>query len=128
MAIKKKATKKAVTKKAKSVTPEVEDKKVVSPDKVTENKEKVSKETYTTEKEDEALQKHADGVVEEQSKVSTEKMESAIALLEEQFDLKGKGYSVNSFSDSNTNCTVKVSNDDFDLTIKVKDCEKFGLL
>jgi RNA-splicing ligase RtcB len=112
------ATLKAKSKSAKAVSKKVEEKEAV----------KTADEKYMNEEEKEVLQKHADVKEEEDSKVSTEKMEKAVEVVQKLFNLTGKNFVVSSFTDGGTNCKLSLANSDFEMQIKIKDAEKYKLL
>lgn len=61
-------------------------------------------------------------------KVSIEKMETSVSTLERLFNLSGFNFSVTSFKDSGSKCVVSLSNEDFDMTVAIKDPAKYGLI
>jgi phage repressor protein C with HTH and peptisase S24 domain len=83
---------------------------------------------FMTKAEEEALQPGAEDIVDNKTKVSTEKMEKAVELVQDIFNLSDKGYVVNSFSDAGTKIKLSLVNTDFELTISIKDAENHGLL
>ena len=66
--------------------------------------------------------------VKDMEKVSTEKMEKSVNTLEQLFNLSGFSFSVTSFKDSGSKCVVSLSNEDFDMTVTIKDPAKYGLV
>jgi hypothetical protein len=89
---------------------------------------KESTEKYMTQEEEEALKPGAEEIIEEKTRVSTEKMEKAVELVQDIFNLSDKGYVVNSFSDAVTKIKLSLANGDFEISVVIKDTEKHGLL
>ena len=65
---------------------------------------------------------------EESKKVSFKKMERAVALLEETFNLKDQLFNVTAFTDKGNTVKVSMSNGAFDVAITINDAEAFGLM
>ena len=65
---------------------------------------------------------------EESKKVSFKKMEKAVALLEETFNLKDQLFNVTAFTDKGNTVKVSMSNGAFDVAITINDAEAFGLM
>ena len=84
--------------------------------------------TYMNEAEQTALAKQHEKDTAESKKVSTEKMQMAVEVVQEQFNLCDKNFSVNGFADKGSKCQLSMSNDDFDIVVVIKDTEKFGIL
>lgn len=80
-----------------------------------------------TEQEQEALQSQAAQDEEEKKKVSFKKMEKAVALLEDTFNLKEMCFNVTAFTDKGNTLKVSMSNGSFDVAITINDAEQFGL-
>lgn len=85
-------------------------------------------ESYLNEAEQTALAEQHERDVEDSLKVSTAKMESAVEVVQNHFNLCDKGFSVNGFADKGSKCQLSMSNDDFDIVVTVKDTEKFGIM
>lgn len=83
---------------------------------------------YMNEVEQIALAEQHEKVISESKKVSIEKMQMAVEVVQEQFNLCDKNFSVNGFADKGSKCQLSMSNDDFDIVIVIKDTEKFGIL
>lgn len=83
---------------------------------------------YMNEAEQTALAEQHEKDTEDSKKVSIDKMEEAVRVASENFNLLDKGFSVNGFADKGTKVQLSVSNGDFDLVITIKDAEKFGIL
>ena len=64
---------------------------------------------------------------EEAKKVSFKKMEKAVALLEEEFNLKDKSFSVTSFTDKGNTVKVSMTNSSFDITVCINDADVHGI-
>ena len=91
--------------------------------KVTEDKE----DKYLNEREREALEKQVDSDNEDSSKVATVRMEKALKVVSDKFNLTNDDFILKGFSDKGTKFQMSMSNDDFDITILVKDTEKFEI-
>lgn len=63
----------------------------------------------------------------EAQKVSTEKMEKAVEVCQNAFNLSNGSFVVNGFASKGSKCQLSLSNDDFDLVITIKDTEKFDI-
>lgn len=83
----------------------------------------VQDEEELTAEEQEALAEIAAKDEEEAKKVSFKKMEKAVALLEEEFNLKDKSFSVTSFTDKGNTVKVSMTNGSFDITVCINDAE-----
>lgn len=83
---------------------------------------------YMNEAEQKALAEQHEKDTEDSKKVSIDKMEEAVRVASENFNLLDKGFSVNGFADKGSKVQLSVSNGDFDLVITIKDAEKFGIL
>ena len=94
----------------------------------TKNKKRVDEDTELTAHEREALEAHAATDEEESKKVSFKKMEKAVALLEETFNLKDQLFNVTAFTDKGNTVKVSMSNGAFDVAITINDAEAFGLM
>ena len=93
-----------------------------------EVEETTSVSPYMTEAEQNALAEQHERDSEESKKVSTAKMERAVEVVSDQFDLLGKDFIVNGFADKGGKCQLSMSNGDFDIVVTVKDSEKFGIV
>lgn len=87
----------------------------------------VQDEEELTAEEQEALSEIAAQDEEEAKKVSFKKMEKAVALLEEEFNLKDKSFSVTSFTDKGNIVKVSMTNGSFDITVCINDAEVHGI-
>lgn len=83
---------------------------------------------YMNEAEQTALAEQHERDTAESKKVSIEKMQTAVEVAQEQFNLCDKNFSVNGFADKGSKCQLSMSNDDFDIVIVIKDTEKFGIV
>ena len=110
-------------KKSKKTTPIEEE---VTP--VVESTSETPVSPYMNEAEQTALAEQHEKDTAESQKVSTAKMENAVEVVQEQFNLCDKNFSVNGFADKGSKCQLSMSNDDFDIVIAIKDTEKFGIL
>ena len=84
-------------------------------------------ENELTAEEQEALSEIAAQDEEEAKKVSFKKMEKAVALLEEEFNLKDKSFSVTSFMDKGSSVKVSMTNGSFDITVSINDADVQGI-
>ena len=87
----------------------------------------VQDEEELTAEEQEALAEISAKDDEEAKKVSFKKMEKAVALLEEEFNLKDKSFSVTSFTDKGNTVKVSMINGSFDITVCINDAEVHGI-
>lgn len=87
----------------------------------------VQDEEELTAEEQEALAEITTKDEEEAKKVSFKKMEKAVALLEEEFNLKDKSFSVTSFTDKGNTVKVSMTNGSFDITVCINDAEVHGI-
>lgn len=83
---------------------------------------------YLNEAEQEALAEQKAKDDEESKKVSIVKMEKAVEVVSDAFNLYGHDFVVTGFADKGSKCQIAMSNGDFDIVITVKDSEKFGIL
>lgn len=82
---------------------------------------------YMNAEEREVLEEQASDVAEEESKVSTEKMQRAVDLVSRKFNLLGGDFVVTGFVDKGTKVAVSLSNADFDIAITIKDSDRYGI-
>lgn len=75
---------------------------------------------YMTEEEKEVLEEDGQQYQEEQSKVSSEKMNEVIQLLQEEFNLKNKGFEVVGYADKGNKIVVILANSNYEATITLK--------
>ena len=116
------------TKKKSKKTAPVEEEVTPAVETTPETIEETSTSPYMNEAEQTALAEQHEKDTAESKKVSTEKMQMAVEVVQEQFNLCDKNFSVNGFADKGSKCQLSMSNDDFDIVITVKDTEKFGIL
>lgn len=90
--------------------------------------ETTSPSPYMNEAEQTALAEQHEKDTAESKKVSIEKMQKAVEVVQEQFNLCDKNFSMNGFADKGSKCQLSMSNDDFDIVIVIKDTEKFGIV
>ena len=83
---------------------------------------------YMNEAEQTALAEQHEKDIAESKKVSIEKMQKAVEVAQEQFNLCDKNFSMNGFADKGSKCQLSMSNEDFDIVIVIKDTEKFGIV
>ena len=116
------------TKKKSKKTAPVEEEVTPVMETTPETVEETPVSPYMNEAEQTALAEQHEKDTAESKKVSTEKMQMAVEVVQEQFNLCDKNFSVNGFADKGSKCQLSMSNDDFDIVITVKDTEKFGIL
>ena len=75
----------------------------------------------------EVLEEQASDIAEEESKVSTEKMQRAIDLVSRKFNLLGDDFVVTGFVDKGTKVAVSLANADFDIAVTIKDSDRYGI-
>lgn len=82
---------------------------------------------YLNDAEQTALSEQHEKDTEESKKVSIAKMEKAVEVVSDQFNLYGHNFVVNGFADKGNKCQLSMSNGDFDIVVTIKDAEKFGI-
>ena len=82
---------------------------------------------YMNAEERGVLEEQASDIAEEESKVSTEKMQRAIDLVSRKFNLLGGDFVVTGFVDKGTKVAVSLANADFDISITIKDSDRYGI-
>ena len=82
---------------------------------------------YMNAEECEVLEEQASDIAEEESKVSTEKMQRAVDLVSRKFNLLGGDFVVTGFVDKGTKVAVSLANADFDIAITIKDSDRYGI-
>ena len=63
-----------------------------------------------------------------QDNEATKKMNKALALVFDIFDLEDRGYIMTAFKDKGHSCSLELANEDFTIGVTIKDCERFGLI
>ena len=63
-----------------------------------------------------------------QDNKATKKMNKALALVFDVFDLEDKGYIMTAFKDKGNSCSLELANEDFTVGVTIKNCERFGLI
>ena len=63
-----------------------------------------------------------------QDNKATKKMNKALALVFDVFDLEDKGYVMTAFKDKGNKCSIELANEDFIVSVDIKNCERFGLI
>ena len=96
--------------------------------KTKKNKKRVDEDTELTAHEQEAIEAQVAADEEDSKKVSFKKMEKAVSLLEETFNLKDQLFNVTAFTDKGSTVKVSMSNGAFDVAITINDAEAFGLM
>jgi len=117
------------TKKRKSKKTEPESVEKTTPDTTIETPvEETPVSPYMNEAEQTALAEQHEKDTAESKKVSIDKMESAVEVVSDHFNLYGHDFVVNGFADKGSKCQLSLSNGDFDIVITIKDAEKFGIV
>lgn len=107
---------------------EIEELTAVAEETATEVVEETPAEsTYLNEAEQTALAEQHEKDTAESKKVSIAKMESAVEVVSDHFNLYDKNFVVNGFADKGSKCQLSMSNGDFDIVVTIKDAEKFGI-
>ena len=88
----------------------------------------VEENQYLNEAEQNALAEQHEKDTAESKKVSIAKMERAVEVASDHFNLYGKDFIVNGFADKGTKCQLSMSNGDFDIVVTIKDAEKYGIV
>lgn len=83
---------------------------------------------YLNEAEQEALAEQHQKYEEQSKKVSTEKMDKVIAVVQEQFNLPQGKFNVTGIADKGSKSQISLNSDDFEVTIVIKDNEKYQIL
>lgn len=78
--------------------------------------------------EKEALTAQHDAEVAKSKEISLDKMQAVVALVQKTFNLAEGNYVVNAFSDKGTKSSISLTNEDFDISITIKDNEKFNIM
>ena len=63
-----------------------------------------------------------------QDNKATKKMNKALALVFDVFDLEDRGYIMTAFKDKGHSCSLELANEDFTIGVTIKNCERFGLI
>lgn len=63
-----------------------------------------------------------------QDNKATKKMNKALALVFDVFDLEDKGYIMTAFKDKGNSCSLELANGDFTVGVTIKNCDAFGLI
>lgn len=63
-----------------------------------------------------------------QDNKATKKMNKALALVFDVFDLEDRGYIMTAFKDKGHSCSLELANEDFTMGVTIKNCERFGLI
>ena len=59
---------------------------------------------------------------------ATKKMNKALALVFDVFDLEDKDYVMTAFKDKGNSCSLELANGDFTVGVTIKNCDAFGLI
>lgn len=97
-------------------------KKKVNPDEVTVEVTDTKDEepSYINEEEKEVIDADGEQYLDDSSKVSSKKMSSVLELLQEQFNLKGKGFELIGYSDKGNKIVATLANGDFEIQFTIK--------
>lgn len=95
---------------------------------VTEEEVPVTESPYLNDAEQKVLAEQHENDKEASRKVSIVKMEKAVEVVSDTFNMYDKNFSVNGFADKGSKCQLSMSNGDFDIVVTIKDSEKFGIL
>lgn len=87
-----------------------------------------NKTKYLSEEEEKVLKEQVDKEEEEQDKVNTVNLDKAIEVITEKFNLLGGNFVVTAFSDKRNKFQLSLSNEDFDITVMIKDTEKYDII
>ena len=82
---------------------------------------------YLNDAEQKALTEQCERGNEDSQKVSIAKLERAVEVAIDNFNLCGRSFLVNGFADKGNKCQLSMSNGDFDIVVTIKDAEKFGI-
>ena len=63
-----------------------------------------------------------------QDNEATKKMNKALALVFDIFDLEDEDYVMTAFKDKGNSCSLELANEDFTVGVTIKNCERFGLI
>ena len=58
----------------------------------------------------------------------TEKMNEALSIVFNVFDLENRGYIMTAFKDKGNSCSLELANEVFTVGVTIKDCKRFGLI
>lgn len=75
---------------------------------------------YMTDGEKEVLEEDGQQYKEEQEKVSSEKMNKVLDLLQEQFNLRDKGFELTGYADKGNKIVATLTNQDYEATFTLK--------
>ena len=98
-----------------------------TPIDVNEEEIPVVESPYLNDAEQKALAEQHENDEENSKKVSIAKMERAVEVVSDHFNLYGHNFIVNGFADKGSKCQLSMSNGDFDIVITIKDSEKFNI-
>ena len=63
-----------------------------------------------------------------QDNEATKKMNKALALVFDIFDLEDEDYVMTAFKDKGYSCSLELANEDFTVGVTIRNCERFGLI
>lgn len=75
---------------------------------------------YMTSDEAEVISADGENYQEEKSEVSSERMQSVLDLLQEEYDIKNKGFELTGYADKGSKIVATVSNRDYDVQFTLK--------
>lgn len=83
---------------------------------------------YMNEEEKEVIEFDGEQYVEDSTKVSSEKMNKVLDLLQEKFNLKDKGFELTGYADKGNKIIATLSNLDYEATFTLKSQETIMML
>lgn len=107
---------------------EIKELTAVAEESTPEVVEETTESPYLNDAEQNALAEQHEKDTAESKKVSIAKMESAVEVVSDHFNLYDKNFVVNGFADKGSKCQLSMSNGDFDIVVTIKDAEKFGII
>lgn len=58
----------------------------------------------------------------------TDKMNRALSIVFNVFDLENRGYIMTAFKDKGNSCSLELANEVFTIGVTIKNCKRFGLI
>lgn len=107
---------------------EVENTTPVEETPVEEEVSATTESPYLNDAEQKALAEQHENDEENSRKVSIAKMEKAVEVVSDMFNLYGHNFVMNGFADKGSKFQLSMSNGDFDIVVTIKDSEKFGIM
>lgn len=75
---------------------------------------------YMTDEEKEVLEEDGQQYKDEQEKVSSKKMSEVLDILQEEFNLKDKGFELTGYADKGNKIVATLTNNDYEATFTLK--------